>query len=123
MVEHVDEHNAERPDVGCAGPVRGCDIIPALYRDRVRSRLSEVIRLLAIAHVRRTTAVHITALDVGGGQTKVGKLDEHLALAAAVDLYENVGDDEVLRLDIAVEYTVVVEELKRVAHMCEDDGD
>ena len=86
-------------------------------------KLSGVIRLLAIAHVRRTTAVHVTTLDVGGRQTKVGELDEYLALAAAVDLYETVGDDEVFRLDIAVEYTVVVADLNSVAHLCEHAGD
>lgn len=62
MIQHINEDDAQRPDIGGTGGVSRGNIISAF-----------------IAHVGGTATIHIGRFKVGGGQTKVGKLDDDFA--------------------------------------------
>jgi hypothetical protein len=72
---------------------------------------------LTVAHIRCAPTVHVRRLEISGGQTKVGELDDNLALAAAINLSEPIRDDKVFRFYVAVEDLLGVASRDGITHL------
>lgn len=73
MIEHVDEDDAERPNVGRGGSISWRNIVMAF-----------------ITHIWCTSTVHVSTLDIPRGKTKIGQLDSHLAFSLACERIDRV---------------------------------
>jgi hypothetical protein len=107
VVEHVDEHNAQGPDIGGAGSIGGRNVVSAL-----------------VAHVWSTSTIHVRGFEVLGGEAEIGQFDNNLAFQTSVRRGERaISDDKVFWLDVAVEDLLSMTGGHSVTHLTKHGSD
>ena len=76
-----------------------------------------------VAHVGSAATVHVRGLDVVGGKSKVGQLDDNFTFLPAVGQGSPaVSDDKVLGLDISMEDVLSVASGYSITHLSKHGG-
>src|SRR5580693_10645041 len=100
---HVDQNDTQRPHISGPGLIHGSHIVPALCETKHRDQTWEVEpkEESTIAHIRRTTTIHVRRDSIPSGEPKVTEFDDDLAFANTF-LAEDpaISNDEALRLDV-----------------------
>jgi hypothetical protein len=124
---HVDQNDTQRPHIGGAGLIHGSHIVHALCETKHRDQTWEEEpkeEETTIAHIRRTTTIHVRRDSIPSGEPKVTEFDDDLAFANPFVVEDPaISNDEALRLDVTMKDGSIMAGGYSLAHLGKHRGD
>ena len=122
---HVDQNDTEGPYIGGTGLIHGSHVISALCETKcIEIRDVGITRMeRTIAHIRRTTTIHVRRDSIPSRQSKIREFDDDLAFPDAVFIeYPAISDNEILWLDVTMKDGSVMARGYSLAHLGKHRG-